>query len=220
MDDDDRDAPVTLRELRQLDATWSSLEKRVERERGVLGWMRRRGFVVRWMAAFCVAGLLPSLAGATMNRQDVGDIHAERIAFELSILFVVALGASFVCAWPLHRPPPPRGVVLGIAVGALMLCVVLVLAPRTGGAELGCFVTCCASGMFALAPGWLAARAVSRGARGASVGAATLAGVSAFSALRTICADDSIAHGLAAHLAPILLALGVVTSLSTLRASS
>lgn len=212
MDDEDRDAPVTLRELRLLDASWSNLEISVEREHGFVGWVRRRGYAARVMIAFGVAALVPSLAGSMMIRVDSDDIRPERAIVEVLALFTVALGAAFICAWPLHRPPPPRAWVLGIAGGALVLGLVLILAPPAGGAEIGCFTTCCVSGMLALAPGWLIASAVSRRAPCASIGAATLAGASAFFALRTICADDSIGHGLGAHLMPILLATGAVMS--------
>lgn len=205
------------RERDAFDAAWAGLERDLGRERGVRGWLGRRSLGARAALAFVIAVGVPALAGATMPRADGAAVPLDRAALEVVLMAVLALAAAVVGAWPVHRRPLSGWTIAAIAGGALAGATALTAVPLGPGAatDVSCALTCGMRGTMALVPAWLAARAVSRDAEGASIGAATLAGTSAFFALRASCGDDSLAHGLTAHLAPIVVVAGASVAIGS-----
>lgn len=185
-----------------LTALEQAVRADLDRERGVVAWLRSRSTPARLGVALGFVALVALLVLLVAARHD---LHVYPLARLLLMLgwFVVAAGA---CAWlalrPAYLPRPSAGVVAAVAAFALFGPVAFALLPEVHTNELrGHAGICFGIGTIAGGLALLFARALDRGAHGTGqvVLAAAAAGLLANIALALHCPVNHLGHLLFGH---------------------
>lgn len=117
-----------------MQALKASLDARLAREDGFLGWLKSRPTWVRHLllAVFVLPCpiVMALAAGASCPRNDLHSYPMGRFAAELSCLALVAIAGVIGALRPLHRPAPRNRAAAIVAGMALLLALGLTLLPR------------------------------------------------------------------------------------------
>lgn len=219
MQSDRQDSPDEAPDAALLEGAWSGLDAQLARERGLTGWLRRLPFGARASLAAGGCLLMVIVALLAMPRADLSELSLTRELGMLAALLVLLGGAARLAARPLDATPLSLGALGAIGVGTIAIAILEATTPTLHdpdppslAALLMSAVMCSMMGIALSVPAFVLARAVSREAPGASVGAAVVAALTALAALDVTCGLDSVRHMLLGHALPasvmVLAALG------------
>ena len=192
-----------------LDGMLVDVEKKLEQaDRSWMFWLKSRASWMRRVIAFTATGLVVLLAGALTLRSNIGELPAAWLALTLGSLGLL-LGVSVYCGLrPLHRPPLPRWLRVGVIGGTLLATAALALfAPQAGlaggfageGSLLAHATPCFFYGLLVGLPVFLVLRLLDRGGSTLALVAACAAGLTGNLVLELHCPRNDVGHLVVGH---------------------
>ncbi|MEM9193737.1 MAG: hypothetical protein AAGF12_31470, partial [Myxococcota bacterium] len=212
-----------------LGAMLAEIKGKVDKERGVLAWLRSRPTWLRGLIAVSVLALYPILDVVLRPRPDLEVYPAERLWMTFAALGLVGFAVALSSLRPLHRPPLPKALRWSLLAAAVLVPIIVAALPQAHAAHPAAIGgvgselipkagTCFSFGAVVALPLFFLIRALDRGTSTlAIVLGAGAAGVGANLLLQNHCCITHPSHLLVGHASIAVLYVGIALIAVTFR---